>query len=66
VIYHVIPFLKLHGTVGHYSEEDTEKLHAEMNRIMRPLSAMKDKEKKFKLALKRQLLGRNCFKIKNV
>jgi hypothetical protein len=62
LIYHVIPFIKLHGTVGHYSEEDTEKLHAEVNRIMRPLSAMKNKEKKYILTLKRLLLGRNCFK----
>lgn len=63
IMYHVIPFLKIYKTIGHFAEEDNEKIHAEINRIMRPLASMRNKKKKFRLTIKRLVLGRTCFKI---
>jgi hypothetical protein len=63
IMFHVIPFLKIYKTIGHFAEEDNEKIHAEINRIMRPLMMMKNKKKKFRLTIKRLVLGRSCFKI---
>ena len=62
VIFHLIPFLKCHLNIGNYNEEDTEKLHAQLNTIMRPLSALRDKKHKFTLSLKRLLIFTNDWK----
>ena len=65
VIFHLIPFIRTLNNIGNYNEENTEKLHAQLNTTMRPLSSLKDKKHKFMLSIKRLVIYRNLTKFFN-
>ena len=56
LIFHLVPFLKKYRTIGFFSEEDCEKIHAEFNQILRSLACVRNGPTRLLLAFQRLCL----------